>query len=188
MQNASARLFNSTALQYYINVFFAISLSELFTFRFGENVKILHFIGQLKPWVINFDPVSKKPNAPQEYNHLTDYLDLWWNLFCSDVHPKLVTDMVSDEPFFLSFVCSIWSFAVNQACCFQSWLFPTQKMEITAFSFCSILLGSVLISWLLNFLFLLFFSFNTNLTIPKCEYKIDTLKLIIKILLTNSIY
>jgi len=61
--------------------------------QFGENVKILHFIGQMKPWVINFDPVAKKPNPPQEYKHLTEYLDLWWSIFCNDVHPKLVTDM-----------------------------------------------------------------------------------------------
>lgn len=65
------------------------------THRFGDNVKILHFIGQLKPWVINFDPVSKKANAPQEYKHLADYLDLWWSIFCGEVHPKLVSDMVS---------------------------------------------------------------------------------------------
>lgn len=68
---------------------------NLLLFRFGENVKILHFIGQMKPWVINFDPVAKKPNLPQEYKHLTEYLDLWWGIFCNDVHPKLVTDMVS---------------------------------------------------------------------------------------------
>lgn len=69
--------------------------SSFLTNRFGDNVKILHFIGQLKPWVINFDPVSKKVNAPQEYKHLADYLDLWWNIFCGEVHPKLVSDMVS---------------------------------------------------------------------------------------------
>lgn len=69
--------------------------SNLLLFRFGENVKILHFIGQMKPWVINFDPVAKKPNPPQEYKHLTEYLDLWWSIFCNDIHPKLVTDMVS---------------------------------------------------------------------------------------------
>lgn len=67
----------------------------IFSIRFGDNVKILHFIGQLKPWVINFDPVAKKPNPPQEYKHLTEYLDLWWNIFCGEIHPKLVTDMVS---------------------------------------------------------------------------------------------
>lgn len=69
----------------------------LFSFskRFGENVKILHFIGQLKPWLINFDPVAKKPNPPQEYKHLTEFLDLWWGIFVNQVHPKLATDMVS---------------------------------------------------------------------------------------------
>ncbi|XP_055311352.1 uncharacterized protein LOC129574047 isoform X2 [Sitodiplosis mosellana] len=65
--------------------------------QFGDNVKILHFIGQLKPWVINFDPVAKKPNPPAEYKHLAEYLDLWWNIFCNEVHPKLVTNMNSND-------------------------------------------------------------------------------------------
>jgi len=61
--------------------------------EFGENVKILHFIGQLKPWLINFDPVAKKPNPPQEYKHLTNYLDFWWGIFVNQIHPQLATDM-----------------------------------------------------------------------------------------------
>lgn len=80
---------------------------HLSVFRFGENVKILHFIGQLKPWVINFDPVAKKPNPPQEYKHLTEFLDLWWSIFCNDVHPKLVTDMVS-HCFAFSSITRLW--------------------------------------------------------------------------------
>lgn len=77
------------------NQFYCIHFVVLY--RFGDNVKILHFIGQLKPWVINFDPVAKKPNPPQEYKHLTEYLDTWWGLFCNEVHPQLVTDMVSSD-------------------------------------------------------------------------------------------
>lgn len=63
--------------------------------RFGDNVKILHFIGQLKPWLVNFDPVSKSVYPPPEYKHMGDYLNMWWNTFVSDIHPKLSKDMVS---------------------------------------------------------------------------------------------
>lgn len=64
-------------------------------------MKILHFIGQVKPWIIAFDPSTRTVHAPQGYGHLTEYLQLWWNIFCADIHPKLSTDMVS---FFLFLV------------------------------------------------------------------------------------
>jgi len=61
--------------------------------QFGGDVKILHFIGQLKPWLISFDPCSKKANPPHEFAHLADYLGHWWNVFCSDVHSQLKPEM-----------------------------------------------------------------------------------------------
>lgn len=61
--------------------------------QFGQNVKILHFIGQVKPWLLNFDSSSKTAYAPQGYGHIGEYLQQWWNIFCSDVHPSLTTEM-----------------------------------------------------------------------------------------------
>lgn len=68
---------------------------ERIDFRFGQNVKILHFIGQVKPWLLNFDSSSKTVYAPQGYGHLGEYLQQWWNIFCADVHKDLTTEMVS---------------------------------------------------------------------------------------------
>ncbi|XP_037046116.1 mucin-5AC isoform X7 [Bradysia coprophila] len=61
--------------------------------QFGQNVKILHFIGQVKPWLLNFDSSSKTVYPPQGYGHLGEYLQQWWNVFCADVHPALTTEM-----------------------------------------------------------------------------------------------
>ncbi|KAG4073422.1 hypothetical protein HA402_000646 [Bradysia odoriphaga] len=61
--------------------------------QFGQNVKILHFIGQVKPWLLNFDSSSRTVYPPQGYGHLGEYLQQWWNVFCADVHPALTTEM-----------------------------------------------------------------------------------------------
>lgn len=65
--------------------------------RFGKNVKILHFIGQLKPWHVNFDSTTKQIFTPQGYEHLQEFLQLWWNIFCNQIHPQLSADMVSKK-------------------------------------------------------------------------------------------
>lgn len=62
--------------------------------RFGQDVKILHFIGQLKPWLVNFDSATRQASTPEGFGHLTKYLQLWWDIFCNEIHPKLSTDMV----------------------------------------------------------------------------------------------
>jgi glycogenin glucosyltransferase len=63
--------------------------------QFGENVKILHFIGTIKPWLLSFNSQLKTVNTPQGYGHITEFLQLWWNIFCDDIHPQLSPDMVS---------------------------------------------------------------------------------------------
>lgn len=63
-------------------------------------MKILHFIGTVKPWLQNFDPQTKNVGVPQGYAHLKEFLQLWWNIFCSDVHPRLSAAMVRETSFF----------------------------------------------------------------------------------------
>jgi glycogenin glucosyltransferase len=63
--------------------------------HFNKNIKILHFIGDTKPWNQTFNPASMEAQAPQGYNHLQNYLQFWWNLFCEFVHPALNEAMVS---------------------------------------------------------------------------------------------
>lgn len=55
--------------------------------QYGENVKIIHFIGCSKPWHINFDTQGSPLTRPQE--GLQDHLSLWWSIFTASVKPKL---------------------------------------------------------------------------------------------------
>jgi lipopolysaccharide biosynthesis glycosyltransferase len=71
------------------------SSTEISFLRFGANTKILHFIGVVKPWLQNFDSQSQRVQTPAGYQHLTGFLQDWWNIFCESVHPNLDTTMVS---------------------------------------------------------------------------------------------
>lgn len=65
-------------------------------FRYNQDIKILHFIGETKPWTQSFNPESRSVESPTGYSHLQGFLQLWWDLFCDTVHPSLTKDMVSD--------------------------------------------------------------------------------------------
>lgn len=67
----------------------------LFVCRFGQNTKILHFIGTAKPWLQNFNSETRKVYIPGGYQHLANFLQFWWDIFCEDVHSRLSADMVS---------------------------------------------------------------------------------------------
>lgn len=58
---------------------------------YGQNLKIIHFIGAIKPWLQQFNWQSRTVEAPE---HLRSFLQLWWDLFVADVHTQLDTAMV----------------------------------------------------------------------------------------------
>ncbi|XP_026319455.1 proteoglycan 4-like isoform X4 [Hyposmocoma kahamanoa] len=58
--------------------------------HYGQNLKIIHFIGSAKPWLQQFNWQSQSVDAPE---HLREFLQLWWDLFVSQVHPQLDTAM-----------------------------------------------------------------------------------------------
>ncbi|CAO1334981.1 unnamed protein product [Diamesa hyperborea] len=61
--------------------------------KFNQEIKIIHFIGETKPWLQHFNSLSKQVNTPQGYSHLQGFLQLWWDLFCEKVHPELNEEM-----------------------------------------------------------------------------------------------
>ncbi|OXA46465.1 glycogenin-2 isoform X1 [Folsomia candida] len=60
---------------------------------FGANVKIVHFIGPEKPWLMYFDSSTGMVRAPSGQEHLFELLQSWWNIFRTDVHNKLSPEM-----------------------------------------------------------------------------------------------
>ncbi|XP_050554966.1 glycogenin-2-like isoform X8 [Spodoptera frugiperda] len=58
--------------------------------HYGQNLKIIHFIGAAKPWLQQFNFESGSVDAP---DHIRGFLQLWWDLFVGQVHSQLDTGM-----------------------------------------------------------------------------------------------
>ena len=71
---------------------------------YGRNVKIVHFIGATKPWLIRFDEAGTALIGDTE-KHSHDHLKLWWQIFNNSVRPKLNKSVVSGESSATSLSC-----------------------------------------------------------------------------------
>jgi glycogenin glucosyltransferase len=60
---------------------------------FGHNVKIAHFIGPSKPWMQFYNSATGRVQPEPGQEHLQALLQAWWDIFRSDVHPKLTSEM-----------------------------------------------------------------------------------------------
>ncbi|XP_011641404.1 titin isoform X1 [Pogonomyrmex barbatus] len=63
--------------------------------QFGDDVRIIHFIGITKPWLQYFDTLTGTVQPPPGSAHLQSLLQLWWNIFCERVHPQLTPSMAT---------------------------------------------------------------------------------------------
>ncbi|XP_070152522.1 uncharacterized protein Gyg isoform X3 [Polyergus mexicanus] len=63
--------------------------------QFGEDVRIIHFIGITKPWLQYFDTLTGIVQPPPGSVHLQPLLQVWWNIFCEQVHPQLSPSMAT---------------------------------------------------------------------------------------------
>ncbi|KAL7288235.1 hypothetical protein TKK_0017780 [Trichogramma kaykai] len=70
--------------------------------QYGENVKIVHFIGNTKPWLQHYDTATGIVQPPPGCAHLQPLIQTWWNIFCDNVHSQL-SDNMADE-----FVTTDW--------------------------------------------------------------------------------
>ena len=86
-------------------------VSFLFRFdRFGENVKIAHFIGAVKPWLQHFDGTTSQVRPQPGQEHQTELLQAWWDIFRSEVHRRLTPEMVSKHRQHSTVAAVIFSF------------------------------------------------------------------------------
>jgi len=65
--------------------------------QYGNNAKVVHFLGKTKPWSYTFDPQAKKIQGDVEEAHPTFLLE-WWTLYSSSVVP-LLHEQYGDQPF-----------------------------------------------------------------------------------------
>ncbi|KAH7961384.1 hypothetical protein HPB52_008731 [Rhipicephalus sanguineus] len=57
--------------------------------KFGQDVKIVHFLGPVKPWHHAFNLLTGQVQPHGSSQHMFDHLQFWWELFMTHVQPKL---------------------------------------------------------------------------------------------------
>lgn len=62
--------------------------------RFGQGLKIIHFIGAAKPWLQPFNTETSLVQVSGESHHIREFVQFWWDMFCTRVHPSLSSEMV----------------------------------------------------------------------------------------------
>lgn len=71
--------------------------------RFGGNVKVVHFLGAWKPWMVNMDPNTRRVVAPPQYDN--PQTRAWLAIFQDHVLPKLsptaIGNLVSENSCFV---------------------------------------------------------------------------------------
>lgn len=81
---------SSRRLPFVYNMAANVTYSYLPAFkRFGQNVKVCHFLGALKPWHHDYDPATGKVKPVGGNYHVTLFLQVWWNIYRSEVFPNL---------------------------------------------------------------------------------------------------
>ncbi|XP_023228298.1 glycogenin-1-like isoform X3 [Centruroides sculpturatus] len=60
--------------------------------QFGSDVKIIHFLGPVKPWMHRYHPGTGRLDVFGDCRHLEEHLRLWWNIFATQVQPFLQPD------------------------------------------------------------------------------------------------
>ncbi|GAB6031820.1 hypothetical protein CHUAL_010222 [Chamberlinius hualienensis] len=60
---------------------------------FGKNVKIVHFIGPIKPWNHTYNVSTGQVESVPGAYHAQEHLQNWWSIFLADVQPSLHPDL-----------------------------------------------------------------------------------------------
>lgn len=61
--------------------------------KFGERVKIVHFLGAIKPWMYSYDKTSGEITSRFLAQHNLSHVTAWWNIF-TQIKDKLPNDLV----------------------------------------------------------------------------------------------
>jgi len=64
---------------------------------FRKDIKVVHFIGAVKPWLHVYDRSTHRVQMQSDPGHNAAYLQMWWDIFMEDVEPKLAPQTPSRE-------------------------------------------------------------------------------------------
>jgi hypothetical protein len=90
----SLNYFSYEILYLYCNIVHCNIYIVFIISRFGQNMKIIHFIAASKPWLQSFNTETRVVTPTSGGTGLQTLLQFWWDLFCQYVHPSLSTEMV----------------------------------------------------------------------------------------------
>ncbi|CAN7997054.1 unnamed protein product, partial [Ixodes hexagonus] len=77
-------------LSFIYNMNANVSYTYLPAYRqFGKDVKVVHFLGSVKPWHHSFSLLTGQVECRGETQHMHGHLQFWWELFMTNVQPKL---------------------------------------------------------------------------------------------------
>ncbi|XP_005108198.2 glycogenin-1 isoform X3 [Aplysia californica] len=57
--------------------------------QFYDNIKVVHFIGAVKPWHHAYNTASRTVTQLPGTGHSQQFLQMWWNIFMDSVQPNL---------------------------------------------------------------------------------------------------
>jgi len=57
--------------------------------KFGQNVKIVHFLGSLKPWMYTYSAGKVTQPPSSQPTQQLEHVQIWWDIFVNRVKPVL---------------------------------------------------------------------------------------------------
>ncbi len=70
----------------------------LFFCRFGDSIKIVHFIGSAKPWRYTYNTLTGTVSPPSDMGygngHQLSFVQAWWNVFMASIKPRIEQQQV----------------------------------------------------------------------------------------------
>uniref|UniRef100_A0A673H4W0 glycogenin glucosyltransferase n=1 Tax=Sinocyclocheilus rhinocerous TaxID=307959 RepID=A0A673H4W0_9TELE len=66
--------------------------------QYGANAKVVHFLGQMKPWSYTYNPTQRGVRGDAQASSQPGLLLQWWALYSAEVVPMLIREY-GDQPF-----------------------------------------------------------------------------------------
>jgi len=61
--------------------------------KFGERVKVIHFLGAIKPWHYSYNKENGEITSTYMATHHMPHVRLWWNIFAHQIKDNLPNDL-----------------------------------------------------------------------------------------------
>lgn len=85
---------STTNIDRHLSFIYNMTLTSAYSYlpaykRFGQNVKIIHFLGTLKPWHCSYNNQTGKLNTFVGNDYAQNLMEKWWQIFNQHVYPSI---------------------------------------------------------------------------------------------------